>query len=338
MPRKLPPFLHREITRHGRPVWYFRRGKGVRIRMPGEFNSIEFFAAYDAALKGARPARSGHAEGTYSAALRSYYYASQTWAALRPATQRIKRHVLNGIEPALGGSRLRDWKRGDIAAGRDKRAATPAAAEMFVKSLRSFFAWALEAGLVSSNPTDGVTVVASSTGGFAPWTEDDVAAYRAHWPLGTRQRLAFEVLRETGLRRGDAVRIGVPHVRDGIIRVATEKTGERVSLPVSDVLAAAIEAGPIGEKTFIASVAGKPMTKESFGTIFREWCDAAGVSKSAHGVRKAAATADAMDGYSDAELDAKFGWTGRKMAAHYTRTVNRERLSIAAAARVKSRT
>jgi hypothetical protein len=90
--------------------------------------------------------------------------------------------------------------------------------------------------------------------------------------------------------------------------------------------------------TFIAGATGKPMTKESFGPIFREWCDAAGVSKSAHGIPKATATADAQDGYSHAELDAKFGWTGRKMAAHYTRTVNRERLSIAAAARVKSRT
>ena len=42
MPRPLPPFLHREITRHGRPVWYFRRGKGRRIRIPGEFGSVEF--------------------------------------------------------------------------------------------------------------------------------------------------------------------------------------------------------------------------------------------------------------------------------------------------------
>jgi hypothetical protein len=54
-------------------------------------------------------------------------------------------------------------------------------------------------------------------------------------------------------------------------------------------------------------------------------------------VRKSAATADAQDSYSDAELDAKFGWTGRKTAAHYARTVSRERLSITAAARVKSR-
>ena len=151
MPRKLPPFLHREITRHKRPVWYFRRGKGRRVRIPGEFGSVEFNAAYDAALNGARPARPGHAQGTYSAALRAYY-ASQTWAALRPATQRMKRHVLNGVDSKLGESKLKDWKRGDIAAGRDKRAATPAAAEMFVKSMRSFFAWALEAGLVSSNP------------------------------------------------------------------------------------------------------------------------------------------------------------------------------------------
>jgi hypothetical protein len=66
MPRKLPPFLHREITRHKRPVWYFRRGKGPRIRMPGEFNSVEFLAAYDAALKGVRPARLGHAQGTFA--------------------------------------------------------------------------------------------------------------------------------------------------------------------------------------------------------------------------------------------------------------------------------
>jgi integrase len=337
MPRKLPPFLHREITRHKRPVWYFRRGKGARIRMPGEFNSVEFLAAYDAALKGARPARPGHAEGTFAWALRAYY-ASQAWAVLRPATQRMRRHFLNGVDAKLGESRLKDWKRGDIAAGRDKRAATPAAAEMFVKSLRSFFAWALEAGLVTSNPTEGIKIIASPTEGFVPWTDDDVAAYRARWPLGTRQRVAFEVLRETGLRRGDAVRIGLPNVRDGVIRIQTEKTGERVALTISDVLFEALEAGPVGDMTFITGPSGGSVKKESFGTIFREWCDAAGVSKSAHGLRKAAATADALAGYTDAELDAKFGWTGRKMASHYTRSASRERLSIAAAARVKSRT
>jgi site-specific recombinase XerD len=72
MPRKLPPFLHREITRHRKPVWYFRRGKGPRIRLPGEFNSVEFNVAYDAALNGARPAHPGHAQGTFSWGLSLY--------------------------------------------------------------------------------------------------------------------------------------------------------------------------------------------------------------------------------------------------------------------------
>jgi hypothetical protein len=50
--RKLPPFLHRETSRHGRAVWYFRRGKGARVRLPGDFGSVEFWSAYEAAAKG----------------------------------------------------------------------------------------------------------------------------------------------------------------------------------------------------------------------------------------------------------------------------------------------
>jgi hypothetical protein len=42
MPRPRPPFLHREITRHGVVTWYFRLGKGPRIRIRGEFGSAEF--------------------------------------------------------------------------------------------------------------------------------------------------------------------------------------------------------------------------------------------------------------------------------------------------------
>jgi integrase len=143
---------------------------------------------------------------------------------------------------------------------------------------------------------------------------------------------------ETGLRRGDAVRVGRAHVRDGVIRIFTEKTGVRVSIAVSEALAAAIEAGPVGDLTFIVGEGGKPVVKEAFTNMFRTWAKAAGVSKSPHGVRKAVATADAEDDWTDAELDAKFGWTGRQMASRYTRSANRERLSLAAAARVKART
>ena len=121
-------------------------------------------------------------------------------------------------------------------------------------------------------------------------------------------------------------------------RMTTEKTGERVAVAIGPELARALQAGPIGDLTFVCGERGRPMTKESFGNWFREACDAAGIEKSAHGLRKAAATADAESGWSDAELDAKFGWTGRKMASLYTRAANRERLSLAASARTKTGT
>jgi hypothetical protein len=59
MPRPRPPHLHREITCHGRAVWFFRLGKGRRIRIRGEYGSDEFNAAYDAALAGRPVGRCG---------------------------------------------------------------------------------------------------------------------------------------------------------------------------------------------------------------------------------------------------------------------------------------
>ena len=92
MPRKLPLNLHREITRHKKPVWYFRRGKGPRVRISGEYGSVEFLAAYDAAMNGARPTRRGPANGTFSWGL-TLYRQSQAWGALSDATKRQRNNM-----------------------------------------------------------------------------------------------------------------------------------------------------------------------------------------------------------------------------------------------------
>ena len=86
-------------------------------------------------------------------------------------------------------------------------------------------------------------------------------------------------------------------------------------------------AEPCGDLTFIVGENGRPLTKESFGNLFRDACKAAGVPGSAHGVRKLAATRMADNGGTEAQLMAVFGWTDPKMAAHYTRTANRKRLA-----------
>ena len=91
--------------------------------------------------------------------------------------------------------------------------------------MRGLFAWAQEAQFVKSNPAAEIKYPTLKSGeGFPVWTEEDVAAYEARWPLGTRQRVWVAVLLYTGLRRGDAVRLGRQHVRDGIATIRTQKT------------------------------------------------------------------------------------------------------------------
>jgi hypothetical protein len=90
--------------------------------------------------------------------------------------------------------------------------------------------------------------------------------------------------------------------------------------------------GPCGELSYIAADDGQPLRKEPFGNWFRDACRAAGINKSAHGLRKAGATRDANAGWTECELEAKYGWRGGRMASHYTRTMNRERLAIQASA------
>src|SRR5262245_48431001 len=95
-------------------------------------------------------------------------------------------------------------------------------------------------------------------------------------------------------------------------------------------LARTLATGPCGDLTFIAGSTNKPMTKESFGNLFRDACKAAGVPGSAHGVRKIAATRAANSGATVAQLEAIFGWTGGAMASLYTREADRKRLALEA--------
>src|SRR5262249_20032586 len=194
------------------------------------------------------------------------------------------------------------------------------------------FRWALKARLVKIDPTVGVEdPPRSQSDGFAPWSEDDIATYEARWPIGTRQRVWLDVLIYTGLRRGDAVRLGRQHVRNGVGTIKTEKTGTEVMLPILPMLDTTLKAGPCGDLTFIAGESGRPLTKESFGNLFRKACRDAGLqNRSAHGLRKAAATRAANAGATESELEAIFGWSGGRMASLYTRAANRRRLAQSA--------
>lgn len=329
MPRPRLPYLQRHVTRHGKVAWYVRMGRGALVRINGEYGSLDFSEAYRAAVAGEKPPAVGAPAKDTLAWLIALHRASAYWEGLAPATKKQRDGIFREALKAAGTWPVADIDKQVIIAGRDRRSKTQTRARHFVATMRSLFKWALGADLVQIDPTQGVETK-KPKGGIPPWTDDDIAKFEKRWPRGTRERVMFDVFLYTGLRIGDAATLGRQHVRAGIISIDTEKTGMRVTIPVLAPLAATLKAGPVGDLAFIATQAGNPLLKNSLGNAFRDACRAASVNKSAHGIRKAAATHAAEQGATVAELEAIFGWSGGQMASHYTRSANRKALAIGA--------
>lgn len=339
MPRPLPPYVQIHRRASGEVVYYFRRDRGHRIRLPAP-TAPDFEAAYTACLAGSAerkpPAPSKAPKGTLRW-LVEQWQRSGDWAQSAPATRKQRENILVEVLERIGGDPFAGITAADILAGRDRRSDRPFAADNFLKTMRALFRWAIAAGELQDNPAAAVKMFKAKTEGFPAWTEDDVARYRKRWPMGTRQRLALELLRYTGLRRGDAVRLGRQHIQDGVAILKAEKTGVELFVPILPELTEAIAACPTGDLAFIVDESGRPLTKEGFGNLFRDWCRAAKVNASAHGLRKLAATTVAEAGASEMQLQALFGWTTNSQSAVYTRGARRKALAIEAAQRLRRR-
>lgn len=326
MPRPRLPHLHRQVTRHGKVTWYVRFGHGPKIRVRGPYGTPEFEANYQTALVGERPKPAGNAVQGSLGWLWLMYRQSSAWSSLKAPTRKQRDNIMAHVLDTASSEPLSSIDRKAILAGIDRRGATPFQAKNFLSTMRGLFVWALSMDLVRSEPTYGLKVKKPRTSGFPVWSEDDITQYENRWPLGTRERVMLDVFAYTGLRRGDAAVVGKQHVRNGVISIQTEKTGMWVHLPILPILQRTLDAGPLGDLVFIARQDGASFSKEGLGNAFRDACRAAGiVGKSAHGLRKAAATRLADNGATESQLEAIFGWSGGQMAALYTRAANRRK-------------
>lgn len=332
MPRKRLPYLHHEKNRHGVRVWYFRRGNGPRIRLCAPYDSAEFKAEYDAALRGETASPIKVSANTLRWAIDLYRHSS-AWASLSNATRRQRENIFRQIIATAGNDPLSASNEQAIREGQERRALTPHAANNFLKTMRGLFQWAAKQKIVVTDPTIGLALLRGPNDqiGFHTWTEAELERFEATWPIGTRERLAFDLLLYTGLRRGDAVRVGRQHVRDGLITIRAEKTGDELFLPILPPLAESIAATQTGDLAFLVTTHGEPWVKESFGNWFGEVCRAAGCPGSAHGLRKAGATRAAERGATENQLMALYGWDSPRMAAHYTRAASKKRLAAVTA-------
>src|SRR5689334_19569056 len=82
--------VDRFVDRTGSIRYYFRRGHGPRITLPGLPGSAEFMSAYQAALNGKPSRPKPDREGTFDQLL-ELYFSSSKYAKLKPSTRRAYR-------------------------------------------------------------------------------------------------------------------------------------------------------------------------------------------------------------------------------------------------------
>jgi integrase len=333
---KMPKYTQAFVDRNGTPRFYFRKAGSKRTPLPGLPWSPVFMAAYEAAQEG----RPSHVEigvsrtkpGTINALVVSYFN-SMAFQTLAPETRRTRRNILERFRAEHGDKRSALLKREHVNVMFAKKAATRFAARNWLKTVRALMQFAVAEGLLATDPTTGIKNLSGKTDGFRTWNEDDIAAFEARHPIGTRERLALALLLNTAQRRGDVVRMGRQHVRKTpggpVIDVKQQKTGTKVAIPIHPDLQAVLNATPSEHLTFLTTAFGKPFAAAGFTNWFRDACNAAGLPRgtSAHGLRKAACRRLAEAGCSANVIAAISGHKSLNEVERYTVAANQERMA-----------
>jgi site-specific recombinase XerC len=322
-------FVHVFRDRHGHLRHYFRKGTR-RIPLPGLVGSEEFMAAYAAALNtnvapelGADRTKPGTV-----GALVVRYYQSAEWNDLKHNTRKCRKGIIERFREQHGGKQVATLERHHIEQMM-AQITLPHQRRRWLITIKLLLASAIPT-MRRDNPAVGIAgVKIAKTRGYHTWEDHEIAQYRAHWPLGTQERLVMEFALEAVSRRVEVLRLGPQHVRNGRIRIERVKGSREVDIPLTPELAAAIDAMPKVHLTFIVSQWGKPYTADALGKLFGRWATEAGLPKRCrlHGLKKGGMRRLAESGGTAHELMAISGHKTLAEVQRYTEEADRKKLA-----------
>lgn len=320
-----------KVVAKGGRRYVYRRTPGGLVRLPDlPEDDPRFLRAYLEAEDARPPTRPGAAQGSI-AALCSAYLASREFADLAPSTRAVRRRVVDKIAEQRGEALVVDlapkWLRKDL------RPLSPGAASNRLKAWRALCAFALREEWRDDDPSTEVRVPRYTTTPHREWTRAEIEAYRARWPVGTPERAAMEVMLWTAAACVDAVRLGWQMVDSGWLGFDRQKTGEAATVPI-DYLPRWAQPMADDHAHFRAVLSrdgmlwlptrqGKARSVKALSQLVSRAAREAGHDGTAHGLRKARASAIAAAGGTPSQIGAWLGDTSLSMAAHYTRQADR---------------
>jgi integrase len=327
-----PKFVQGFVDRHDKPRFYFRRAGFKTVPLPGLPWSPEFMAAYEVAMGGESAPRvdigaSRTNPGTIDALVVTYYK-SDDWTRLTADTQKTRRRIVERFRTQHGDKRVALLQREHLLKILDA-IGKPSAKRHWLRAIRGLLRSAVPS-MRNDDPTAGIAgIKMPRSKGHHSWTDDEIAQYRAYWPLGTQQRLVMEFALETASRRSEVVRLGPQHVRNGRIRIERTHGSVDVDIPMSAELQAACDAMPKAHLTYIVTAHGQPRSKYALSIAFAKWATAAGLPACCrlHGLKKGGMRRLAEAGTTTHELMAISGHKTLAEVQRYTDAADRKRLA-----------
>ena len=333
--------VDRFTDRHGRVRYYFRRGKGKRIVLPGRPGTDEFMLAYQTALAGdelpAAPKTRG-ASGTFDQLVQDYF-ASPSFLTLSESSRRPYQLVIERLlrDEKIGHRLVSQMTRQHVQQIVGRRAATPGAANDVLKKLKILLHFAIDNGWRKDDPTQRIKKFGA--GEFHTWTDEEIVQFERHWRIGSRERTAFALLLFTGQRASDVKNMGWADVVGESIHVVQQKTGEKLWIPMHAELRAALQAWPQAGETLLRTSFRKKFSDKGFSNFMAARIGEAGLPERCvtHGLRKAAARRLAEAGCSAKEIASITGHRTLSEIERYTRAAEQRKLAVAAMARLPAR-
>lgn len=321
----------KRYTKGGR-VYLYHRKTGARLPdLP--MNDPAFVAAWLEEEKAEKGFTTRAAKGTIAAAC-EVLKASRDYLDLSVNYQRVIDRHLSAIRMAYGDAPARGLAQRHIEADLSRLPPNPANARLK--------AWRLLCRVNGIQAAAGVMRRKTpKTDGHKPWSADHVAAYREAWPVGSVQRLAFELIHWTGARVSDAVRLSPSMVdANGLLVFRQAKTKNLARVPWACPLPSWAAEWDQDRKmmmtclsechgfTYLETHGNRVRSHYGLSGLIRDAARSAGVERSAHGLRKTRLSAIAEAGGSAHAIMSWGGHVTIAEAQEYCRQADLSRLLI----------
>jgi integrase len=322
------PYLRSKVRR-GRWFHTYRRGDkeislGVHGLHPTDPKVLAAWAAEHARWQDMPPDTETPQAGTFAWALGLYTSGNDKWAKYSEGTKKSRLAIFARYRKAQGNRPISTITSEAIERALYAKGGHGAVNEY--KALKPVFEHLRRLGFIAKNPMAGIELEKPKIKGFPVADAEDIAAFQERWPIGTRERLIFDLGLYTGAARVDLAKLGRKNIKGDLLVYERQKSGIKARVPLTAELRAVIDRTPDIAPAFILTETGKPFKAESLGNEFGDAARAAGIASRLHGLRKAFCIYWAENDATTHQIAAMAGHMSLSEVERYTRAADRERM------------